>query len=133
MKSWLKGRIGLVSGCCFPPSLLAPQGAALAMVAAYVLTGEFGVSGTAISPEEALQRYEKRLHAFLPAKVPLRRGGRYGFSLVPSAIAASLLPTILDGHDLGELTGLPALRFESAPVCCTIDYSSFSDAAAING
>jgi 2-polyprenyl-6-methoxyphenol hydroxylase-like FAD-dependent oxidoreductase len=36
------------------------------MVAAYVLAGELGESGH--SPEGALQRYEKRLHAFMLSK-----------------------------------------------------------------
>jgi 2-polyprenyl-6-methoxyphenol hydroxylase-like FAD-dependent oxidoreductase len=66
MKSWSKGRVGLVGDAASCPSLLAGQGSALAMVGAYVLAGELGASGT--SPEGALQRYEKRLHAFMLGK-----------------------------------------------------------------
>ncbi|MGH8092706.1 MAG: FAD-binding domain [Chthoniobacterales bacterium] len=66
MKSWSKGRVGLVGDAASCPSLLAGQGSALAMVAAYVLAGELGASGT--SPEGALQRYEKRLYAFMLGK-----------------------------------------------------------------
>ncbi len=66
MKSWSKGRVGLVGDAAFCPSLLAGQGSALAMVAAYVLAGELGATGG--SPEEALQRYEKRLQAFMLGK-----------------------------------------------------------------
>lgn len=66
MKSWSKGRVGLVGDAASSPSLLAGQGSALAMVAAYVLAGELGESGN--SPEGALQRYEKRLHAFMLGK-----------------------------------------------------------------
>ena len=36
------------------------------MVAAYVLAGELGASGTSL--EGALQRYEKRLHVFMLGK-----------------------------------------------------------------
>ncbi len=66
MKSWSKGRVGLVGDAAFCPSLLAGQGSALAMVAAYVLAGELGATDS--SPEEALQRYEKRLHPFMLGK-----------------------------------------------------------------
>ena len=66
MKSWSKGRVGLVGDAAFCPSLLAGQGSALAMVAAYVLAGELGATGG--SPEEALPRYEKRLQAFMLGK-----------------------------------------------------------------
>jgi 2-polyprenyl-6-methoxyphenol hydroxylase-like FAD-dependent oxidoreductase len=66
MESWSKGRVGLVGDAAFCPSLLAGQGSALAMVAAYVLAGELGATGS--SPEEALQRYEKRLQAFMLGK-----------------------------------------------------------------
>ena len=66
MKSWSQGRVGLLGDAAFCPSLLAGQGSALAMVAAYVLAGELGA--TRSSPEEALQRYEKRLHAFILGK-----------------------------------------------------------------
>jgi len=40
MPSWTAGRVALVGDACFCPSLLAGQGASLAMVAAYILAGE---------------------------------------------------------------------------------------------
>ncbi|MBS0579661.1 MAG: FAD-binding domain [Proteobacteria bacterium] len=40
MQSWQEGRIALVGDACFCPSLLAGQGSALAMAAAYILAGE---------------------------------------------------------------------------------------------
>jgi 2-polyprenyl-6-methoxyphenol hydroxylase-like FAD-dependent oxidoreductase len=39
MDKWSQGRVGLIGDAAFCPSLLAGQGAALAMVAAYVLAG----------------------------------------------------------------------------------------------
>ena len=66
MKSWSKGRVGLVGDAAFCPSLLAGQGSALAMAAAYVLAGELGATGS--SPEQALKRYEERLHPFMLGK-----------------------------------------------------------------
>ena len=53
MESWSKGRVGLVGDAAFCPSLLAGQGSALAMVAAYVLAGELGATGS--SPEASAQ------------------------------------------------------------------------------
>jgi 2-polyprenyl-6-methoxyphenol hydroxylase-like FAD-dependent oxidoreductase len=66
MKSWSKVRVGLVGDAAFCPSLLAGQGSALAMIAAYVLAGELGTDKN--RPEQALQRYEQRLHAFMLGK-----------------------------------------------------------------
>jgi 2-polyprenyl-6-methoxyphenol hydroxylase-like FAD-dependent oxidoreductase len=40
MPSWVEGRVALIGDSCFCPSLLAGQGASLAMSAAYVLAGE---------------------------------------------------------------------------------------------
>jgi 2-polyprenyl-6-methoxyphenol hydroxylase-like FAD-dependent oxidoreductase len=40
MSSWAQGRVALIGDACFAPSLLAGQGSALAMAAAYILAGE---------------------------------------------------------------------------------------------
>jgi 2-polyprenyl-6-methoxyphenol hydroxylase-like FAD-dependent oxidoreductase len=66
MDKWSQGRVGLIGDAAFCPSLLAGQGAALAMVAAYVLAGELG--RTAGLPQEAFERYEERLHPFIAGK-----------------------------------------------------------------
>ena len=66
MDRWSQGRVGLIGDAAFCPSLLAGQGSALAMIAAYVLAGELGRANSA--PEEALQRYERLLHPFMLAK-----------------------------------------------------------------
>jgi 2-polyprenyl-6-methoxyphenol hydroxylase-like FAD-dependent oxidoreductase len=52
MDTWSKGRVALIGDATFCPSLLAGQGSALAMIAAYVLAGE--LSRTPNSPEKAL-------------------------------------------------------------------------------
>jgi 2-polyprenyl-6-methoxyphenol hydroxylase-like FAD-dependent oxidoreductase len=54
MDKWSQERVGLIGDAAFCPSLLAGQGAALAMVAAYVLAGELGK--TAGLPQEAFER-----------------------------------------------------------------------------
>jgi 2-polyprenyl-6-methoxyphenol hydroxylase-like FAD-dependent oxidoreductase len=64
--TWSQGRVALVGDAAFCPSLLAGQGAALAMIAAYVLAGELG--STRGQPEEAFQRYEQQLSPFIADK-----------------------------------------------------------------
>jgi 2-polyprenyl-6-methoxyphenol hydroxylase-like FAD-dependent oxidoreductase len=66
MDSWSRGRVGLVGDAAFCPSLLAGQGSALAMTAAYVLAGELG--RTADQPQSAFQRYEQQLRPFIARK-----------------------------------------------------------------
>ena len=66
MDTWSQGRVGLIGDAAFCPSLLAGQGAALAMTAAYVLAGELAQTGGA--PQQAFKRYENRLHPFIAGK-----------------------------------------------------------------
>ena len=66
MDTWSRGRVGLVGDAAFCPSLLAGQGAALSMVAAYVLADELGRTGG--EPHEAFERYEHRVHPFIADK-----------------------------------------------------------------
>jgi 2-polyprenyl-6-methoxyphenol hydroxylase-like FAD-dependent oxidoreductase len=63
MDNWSHGRVGLIGDAAFCPSLLAGQGAALAMAAAYLLAGELGRRGS--RPQEAFERYEDWLHPFI--------------------------------------------------------------------
>ena len=66
MDTWSKGRVGLIGDAAFCPSLLAGQGSALAMIAAYVLAGE--LRRTPQSPGQALTRYQELLYSFMLAK-----------------------------------------------------------------
>lgn len=66
MDIWSRGRISLVGDAAFCPSFLAGQGAALAMIAAYVLAGELG--RTADQPQKAFERYEQQLRPFVTGK-----------------------------------------------------------------
>jgi 2-polyprenyl-6-methoxyphenol hydroxylase-like FAD-dependent oxidoreductase len=66
MDAWSKGRVGLVGDAAFCPSLLAGQGAALAMIAGYVLAGELARTGG--KSREAFQRYEELLQPFVTSK-----------------------------------------------------------------
>ncbi|MGB6176727.1 MAG: FAD-binding domain [Methylocella sp.] len=66
MEVWSRGRVALVGDAAFCPSLLAGQGAALAMISAYVVAGELGQSEG--RPEVAFRRYEQLLRPFMTAK-----------------------------------------------------------------
>jgi 2-polyprenyl-6-methoxyphenol hydroxylase-like FAD-dependent oxidoreductase len=116
METWSKGRIGLVGDAAFCPSLLAGQGSALAMAGAYVLAGELGA--TRSSPEQALERYEKRLHSFLLSKqeaakkfagsfTPRTEWGLFLRNQVTKAFAIPFLPKLLMGSSLLDRIELP--------------------------
>ena len=116
METWSKGRVGLVGDAAFCPSLLAGQGSALAMAAAYVLAGELGTSGS--SPEHALKSYEKRLHSFMLGKqeaamksagafTPKTRWGLFIRNQVTKAFAIPYLAKMLMGTSLLDRIDLP--------------------------
>lgn len=64
--SWSKGRIALVGDAAYSVSLLAGQGAALAMTGAYVLAGE--IARAQGRPEIAFARYERTLRDYIDGK-----------------------------------------------------------------
>lgn len=65
MPGWSNGRVALVGDAAFSVSLLAGQGSALAMAAAYVLAGELGRCG---DPEVAFRSYEQLLRPLIASK-----------------------------------------------------------------
>ncbi len=116
METWSKGRVGLVGDAAFCPSLLAGQGSALAMAAAYVLGGELGTSGS--SPEQALKSYEKRLRPFILGKqraatkfagvfTPKTRWGLFLRNQVTKTFAIPYLAKMLMGSSLLDRIELP--------------------------
>jgi 2-polyprenyl-6-methoxyphenol hydroxylase-like FAD-dependent oxidoreductase len=66
MPVWHQGRIALIGDAAWCPSLLAGQGAAMAMLGAYVLAGELFASGG--DPRPAFAAYQRRLQALIAAK-----------------------------------------------------------------
>ncbi|NUQ72896.1 MAG: FAD-binding domain [Polyangiaceae bacterium] len=66
MPRWTKGRVALVGDAAFCVSLLAGQGSALAMIAAYVLAGELAAAGG--DHEKAFAAYNNRLGTFIRRK-----------------------------------------------------------------
>jgi 2-polyprenyl-6-methoxyphenol hydroxylase-like FAD-dependent oxidoreductase len=93
MDGWSKGRVVLVGDAAFCPSLLAGQGCALAMTAAYVLAGELSRSGAEYA--SAFSRYEVLLRPFLAAK---QRGARnFGGAFAPRTRLGVLLRNAVIG------------------------------------
>ncbi len=79
MPSWSRGRVALVGDAAFCVSLLAGQGSALAMTAAYVFAGELAKAGG--RHELAFREYEAFLRAYIHAK---QEGAvRFGGALAP--------------------------------------------------
>lgn len=66
MDAWTCGRVTLAGDAASCPSLLAGQGTALAMIAAYVLAGELGKDGD--TSLDGLRRFEQLLRPFVSAK-----------------------------------------------------------------
>jgi 2-polyprenyl-6-methoxyphenol hydroxylase-like FAD-dependent oxidoreductase len=80
MPRWSMGRVALLGDAAFAPSLLAGQGSALAIIAAYVLAGELA---RANSVGAAFQRYEWLLQGFLQKKQDAAL--RFAQSFVPAS------------------------------------------------
>jgi 2-polyprenyl-6-methoxyphenol hydroxylase-like FAD-dependent oxidoreductase len=66
MNTWSLGRVALVGDAAFCPSLISGRGAALSMLAAYVLAGE--LSKRKERPEEAFRHYQRFLRYFIIEK-----------------------------------------------------------------
>ena len=116
MDRWSQGRVALVGDAAFCPALLAGQGAALAMAAAYVLAGELSASRTA--PEAAFCRYEELLRPLIVRKqkaaehfahsfAPRTRMGIFVRNQVTKAFAIPGVAELAIGRDLRDRMDLP--------------------------
>jgi 2-polyprenyl-6-methoxyphenol hydroxylase-like FAD-dependent oxidoreductase len=117
---WSRGRIALVGDAAFCVSLLAGQGSALAMVAAFVLAGELSEAGG--RHEQAFANYERILRAYISVK---QRGAkRFASAFVPKTrcglffrnqvIIVSGMPRIARltfGRDIIDTLQLPTYRW----------------------
>jgi 2-polyprenyl-6-methoxyphenol hydroxylase-like FAD-dependent oxidoreductase len=92
MRPWSKGRVALVGDAAFCPSLLAGQGSALAMAAAYVLAGELAAPGQ--QHDGAFCEYELLLRRYIETK---QRGAtRFSRAFAPkSALGISVRNLII--------------------------------------
>lgn len=72
MDHWSDGRIALIGDAAAAVSLLAGEGAGLAMVQGYVLAGELNRTG--VDHQEAFRRYERQLRPIVEARQRSARG-----------------------------------------------------------
>ena len=116
MDRWQAGRVALVGDAAFAPSFLAGQGAALAMIGAYVLAGELNRCPDA--PETAFAAYQNRLLPFMTAKqdaalrfattfVPSTRLGLRIRSLVSHFLSIDWVADRMSGSEMRDQIDLP--------------------------
>ena len=116
MDTWSHRRVALVGDAGFCVSLLAGQGSALAMAAAYVLAGELATSQG--RPQEAFHRYEERLRPFIHAKqqaaerfaaafVPRTQLGVFFRNQVIKTFRVPAIAKIAIGRDIRDQLQLP--------------------------
>ena len=116
METWSRGRIALVGDAAFCVSLMAGQGSALAMTAAYVLAGELAKAGG--RHEEAFGNYERRLRTYISSKqkgaerfsaafAPSTQWGLFLRNQVIKACAIPGLARLAFGRDIIDTLQLP--------------------------
>ena len=124
MQSWSLGRIALVGDAAFCVSLAAGQGAALAMISAYVLAGELARAGGRY--EEAFGKYEALLRGYIDRKqrgaerfaaafAPRTRWGLWFRTQMIRAFAFPGLGRLAVGRDIIDALRLPDYRWPSHP------------------
>lgn len=118
--TWSKGRVVLLGDAAFCVSLLAGQGSALAIIAAYVLAGELARAGERI--DTALAAYERRLRAYIATKqagavrfagafAPRTRFGVWFRNLVMNAMAVPGVAGLVAGREIADQLKLPDYPF----------------------
>jgi 2-polyprenyl-6-methoxyphenol hydroxylase-like FAD-dependent oxidoreductase len=116
LPNWSRGRVALVGDAAFCVSLLAGQGSALAMIAAYVLAGELSASEGRYP--QAFANYEARLRSYIASKqrgaqrfagafAPKTPSGLYFRNMVMRAFAIPGLARFVIGKDIADHIELP--------------------------
>lgn len=116
MPSWSRGRVALIGDAAFCVSLMAGQGSALAMTAAYVLAGELAKAGG--RHDEAFRRYETLLRTFMDSKqkgaqrfsaafAPRTRFGLFARNQVVRACAIPGVAKLALSRDIADTLELP--------------------------
>ena len=123
-EGWSQERVTLIGDAAFCPSLLAGQGSALAMIAAYVLAGELAEAPT---HQEGLRRYEERLHILMTAKqraaaslatafAPKTRFGIFLRNQISKLFAVPFIADTVMGASLTDRLDLPHYGRQPRPV-----------------
>jgi 2-polyprenyl-6-methoxyphenol hydroxylase-like FAD-dependent oxidoreductase len=116
MEGWSRGRIALVGDAAFSVSLMAGQGSALAMTAAYVMAGELAQAQG--RHDEAFGKYEEVLRAYIEMKqrgaerfarafAPRTQWGLVFRNQVIKAFAIPGLARLAFGRDIIDTLQLP--------------------------
>ena len=124
MDTWSRGRVALVGDAAFCVSLMAGQGSALAMTAAYVLAGE--LTKAAGRHEEAFGNYERRLRAYVSSKqkgaerfsaafAPKSRWGLFLRNQIIRAFAIPGLARAAFGRDIIDTLQIPDYGWPALP------------------
>jgi 2-polyprenyl-6-methoxyphenol hydroxylase-like FAD-dependent oxidoreductase len=125
MPTWSQGRVALVGDAAFCVSLMAGQGAALAMTAAYVLAGELGKADKPY--QMAFHDYERILRTFIESKqngaarfasafAPRTRWGLFVRNQIIKASAIPGVARLSFGRDIIDSLKLPDYRWVMSPV-----------------
>jgi len=115
MDRWSQGRIALVGDAAFCVSLVAGQGSALAMTAAYVLAGELAKAGG--QHEDAFRAYKVLLRPYIAAK---QRGAvRFASSFAPKTRWGLFLRNqVIKAFSIPGLAGSPSAGTSSTLSNC---------------
>jgi 2-polyprenyl-6-methoxyphenol hydroxylase-like FAD-dependent oxidoreductase len=116
MNTWSKGRVALVGDAAFCVSLMAGQGSALGMTAAYVLAGELAKAQG--RQDEAFRTYEALLRGFIASKqsgaarlstafAPQTRSGLFLRNQVIKASAVPGVAKFAFGREITDTLRLP--------------------------
>lgn len=108
LDAWSRDRVVLLGDAAFCPSLLAGQGSALAMMAAYVLAGEIAKANGAVGT--AFKLYEELLRCFINAK--LAAAAKFASSFAPKTRLGLLLRN--QATKVFSLPFVPGLVMKSA-------------------
>lgn len=124
MQSWSSGRVALVGDAAFCISLVAGQGSALAMTAAYVLAGELATAGQ--DYRSAFHSYEQKLRPFIVSKQ--RAAARFATAFVPrtrwglwlrnQVVRSAAIPGVAKlalSRDIVDRLELPQYEWRHAP------------------
>ena len=123
MHTWWRGRVALLGDAAFAPSLLAGQGAALAVVGAYVLAGELAGSAHI---EQGLARYQDLLGPFVQRKqdqalvfassfAPRTQLGVFLRNQLSRTLRVPLLARLVLGRSLPDELALPDYPLDGRP------------------
>ena len=125
MDRWSRGRVALVGDAAFCVSLMAGQGSALAMTAAYVLAGELAKANG--DHDRAFGKYEEVLQSFIGAKqigaerfaaafAPKTRWGVFFRNQVIRTLRIPGLGRLAFGRDITDTLALPDYGWTALPL-----------------